>query len=66
MYKVIMYKVMLPDTNEIENCDFSGFIATLFIYNEYDFILTDSVWTPVKTDREFSSRIAKRSIPYLR
>ena len=61
-----MYKVMLPDTKEIETCDYKGFIATRFIYNEYDFILNDLVWTPVKTDREFSERIAKWSIPYLR
>lgn len=61
-----MYKVMLPDTKEIENCNYREFIATHFIYNEYDFILSDSVWTPIKTDREFSERIAKWSIPYLR
>lgn len=61
-----MYKVMLPDTKEIENCNFNEFIATLLIYNEYDFILNDLVWIPVKTDREFTEQIAKRSIPYLR
>lgn len=62
-----MYKVMLPDTLEIDNCDFNGFIADLLIYNEYDFILNDDfVWVPVKTNREFSERIAKRSIPHLR
>ena len=57
---------MLPDTLEIDNCDFNGFIATCLIYNEYDFILNDLVWVPVKTNRDFSERIAKRSIPYLR
>ena len=64
---VTMYKVMLPDTLEIDMCDFNGFIADLFIYNEYDFILNDDlVWTPVITNREFSERTAKWSIPYLR
>lgn len=61
-----MYKVMLPDTKEIENCNFNEFIATLFIYNEYDFILNDLVWIPVRTDREFSERIAKWARQYLR
>lgn len=62
-----MYKVMLPDTLEIDMCDFNGFIADLFIYNEYNFILnSDSVWIPVRTDREFSERVAKWARQYLR